>query len=293
METSPEDWIDLDKNNKIVSRVPEGKKGLGDGLVPLQANRVAVPVMTSNEVLARTPHGGRPMEIIDLPKNLEPEEFKAVLSAAYLAYIGGVSGAGSAKGTAIGLNEVKRYLSVNLSDAKLQKVIESEAFKRAALARGVELAPRPGITPEQDLALAIITDPTAGVGLAQRLKKAGVTMAKYRAWLRQPVFRNYVQKLGDGVLKEFEHDIMNSLAGLAVDGDLNAIKYAFEVSGKHNPRDQQIMDVQAVMRSMMLIIQKHVKDPETLQAIGSEIMMLAGASGAASDTKEITHGEQD
>lgn len=280
------EWIKRDPiSGEMVSNVPEGKKGLHLGMVETtnrqKGGKVLIPKLDSNETLARTPHGGRPLVEVELPPNVNYKEFKQVLSGAYLAYIGGVNGdeALQATGAAPTLSDVMPYMPGDLTENRVKTIMGTQAFRAACEARGIALSPRPGITPEQDYALSIILDPTAGAGLAQRLKKAKVSMAKYRAWMRNPVFKAHVQGLADGVLKEYESDMLTSLTGLAVDGDLNAIKFAFEVSGKHNPAANQVMNSRELMVQFMTIIQKHVQDPALLQAIGNDFMLLAGASG--------------
>lgn len=280
------EWVSRDPiTGEMVSHVPKGKKGLMLGMVATQPNKqkggtVVIPRMTTQETLNKVPHGGKPLATIELPPNVNYAEFKRVLSAAYLAYIGGVRGdeALQATGAAPELNDVMPYVP-DLLEARVKTIMGTEAFRQACEARGIAMAPRPGLTPEQDYALSIILDPTAGAGLQQRLRKAGVSMAKYRAWKRNPVFKAHVQGLADGILKEYEDDMLTTLTGLATGGDLRAIQYAFEVSGKHNPSAQQVMNSKELMIQFMTIIQKHVKDPSLLQAIGNDFMLLAGASG--------------
>src|SRR5690606_14250703 len=111
------------------------------------------------------------------------------------AYIGGVYGK-QPTGAPPTLQEISAYVS-GMSEPKVKMIMAHPAFKKACEARGIAVGKRPGITAKQDLALSVILDPTAGISLRQRLKKAGVPMATYRAWLRNPQFRAYVDQLGD------------------------------------------------------------------------------------------------
>src|SRR5690606_4919446 len=288
-EQDPSAWIEQDpKTGQLISAVPEGKRGQHLGMVPLRLstskrgeNVIAIPKMDRDETLVKTPHGGKPMEVIEL-NGIDYDDFKEVLAGAYLAYIGGVYGK-QPTGAPPTLQEISAYVS-GMSEPKVKMIMAHPAFKKACEARGIAVGKRPGITAKQDLALSVILDPTAGISLRQRLKKAGVPMAKYRAWLRNPQFGAYVDQLGGGILKEFENDMMVALTGLAVEGDRESIKLAFEISGKHNPRTQETMNVREVMVQIMHAIQRHVTDPVVLQRLGSEIMMIAGASGASDAT---------
>jgi len=263
--------------------VPEGKKGKGAGIVPYGDNQIALPKMDPAETLRKTTHAGREMAVISLPEGVGRDEFKDVVAAAYMAYVGGVSGeeATKASGAAPTLKHVMLYLGDRYPEARVATIMGTKAYREACEARGIAMSKRPGLTQRQDLALSIILDPSAGKGLSQRLRRAGVKPAEYEAWKKNPVFAAHLDAIGNSVLKNAETDMMVTLKGLAVDGDLGALKFAFEVTGRHDPNQQQVMNAQDLMVQFISIIQRHVKDPDTLQAIASDFTMLASASGAA------------
>lgn len=290
--TNPEfqEWTDTNEEGVLVSKVPEGKKGLALGMVPLaqgpSTTVFVIPAMDNDEVLKMTPHGGRTMVAVEV-EGINGEDFKAVLSGAYMAYIGRdaktLTGEGTnTTGAAPTFEQIKEFVPW-MSDAKIKKIMASKGFRDACEVRGIAMTMRPGMTPKQDAALNIILDPSQSISLKERLRRARVPMAQYRAWMKQPQFRAYVEGLAGGMLKDFEADMMTSLVGLAVEGDREAIKYAFEMSGKHNPKQQDSLNVKEVMLQIISIIQRHVTDPETLHNIGNEIMLLTGAQQAATN----------
>lgn len=299
MDPEFEEWTTQDEDGLLISKVPEGKKGLAVGLATLaqgpNTTVFVIPHMDNDEVLTMTPHGGRRMVAVEVD-GINSEDFKAVLSGAYMAYIGRdpktLTGEGTnTTGAAPTFEQIRGFVP-RMSDAKIKKIMASDGFRKACEVRGIAMTLRPGMTPKQDAALNIILDPTQSPSLKARLSKARVPMATYRAWMRQPQFRAYVEGLAGGMLKEFEGDMMTTLVGLAVEGDREAIKFAFEMSGKHNPKAQETLNVKEVMLQFISIIQRHVTDPETLQRIGNDIMLLTGAQQATmqqgTTTKEIT-----
>jgi hypothetical protein len=70
-----------------------------------------------------------------------------------------------------------------------------------------------------------------------------------------------------------------ALAANAEKGDLNSIKYAFEVTGEYNPARENAIEVQAVLAQVIEVLAKHVHDPETLGKIGFELSAIAGRAG--------------
>lgn len=267
----------------IISQPPEGAKAKDLGAKLHGPGQIAVPIMDKSEALAKQTHRGRPMALVSLPEGINADEFRTVLSATYMAYVGGANGAGT--GAPPNIQEVMYYLGGNFNEARVAVIMGTKAFKAACEARGIATENRPGLTVEQDLALSIILDPSAGKSLTTRLKKAGVSMAKYKAWKKQPVFKAHLDAIGSSILKELETDMMVTLGGLGADGDLNAIKFAYEVTGRHDPTQKQVMNAQELVVQFIGIIQKHITDPELLQAVGNDLLMLASASGAAQAIK--------
>jgi hypothetical protein len=261
--------------------VTSDKKIPGTGIKAVGINQVAVPIMSIDDTLKREPASGKEVKLVTLPEGITTAEFKDVVSATYLAFIGGPTGKQATKGSGAAptVEQIMRYVP-NIPKARIQVIMGLDAYKKTCWARGITTVGKPGLSAEQELALSIILDPSAGKGLSQRLRKAGVTRAKYEAWRRNPVFAAHLAQIGENVLKANETDMMVTLAGLGADGDLNAIKFAFEVTGRHDPQQRQIMDVQQVMAQMVEIVKTHVKDPATLEAIGRDLMMLASTTGA-------------
>lgn len=251
-------------------------------------NEILVPRMTNEQTLRREhpSQAAQGFERISLPPNVTLGEFREVVSAAYLAYIGGPTGKQATKGTGAPPEpkEVHAYLPEHYTLDRVSVIMGTSAFRQACQARGISISSKPGLTSEQEYALSILLDPTAGRSLSQRLRKAGISKAKYDAWKRNPVFRGHLANMGQRILKDYEDDMMVTLAGSATEGDLNAIKFAFEVSGRHDPNARSVMDARQLMVQFVEIVKTHVKDPETLAAIGREFVLLASQSGAVEPT---------
>lgn len=236
----------------------------------------------SERVFAKTADG-KSYKTISAPLGFSAAELHTVASAVYLAY--------SATGIVPDLNALYPTVYNNgfrRPKNELFKLLATEEFKRVMDARGVPVRGMTGLSLEQDLCLQIVLDPSDGLTLQQKLKKAGVAPSKYRAWLKQPAFREYHRRVGEGLLNDHLPDMLVQLTRNATSGDLNSIKFAMEVSGRHDPKRQQQIDLLAIMQQMMDIITRHVKDPAALQAIAGEMTAIANVTGAANAAvKEI------
>ena len=134
---------------------------------------------------------------------------------------------------------------------------------------------RTRLSDRQILALHYIVQDTTTPSLAGRLRHAGVTIKEYNQWRKSAAFRAELKKLGQTVLEDSEQDMLTTLAGLAVNGDQKAIEFAFELTGKHNPRAQEAINVALVLQQVLEAIKDEVRDPDTLRRLSSRIALAA------------------
>ncbi|MGH7791732.1 MAG: phBC6A51 family helix-turn-helix protein, partial [Thermodesulfobacteriota bacterium] len=108
--------------------------------------------------------------------------------------------------------------------------------------------------------------------ISRKLDQLGVTSAQYYAWLQQPEFQDFVRKLANQNIENVHHEAVLSFNKLIREGDFQAIRYYFELTGV-----SQTGDVQNLKHMIQLIIesvQKHVKDPTVLAAISADLMSV-------------------
>ena len=118
------------------------------------------------------------------------------------------------------------------------------------------------LTPEQMALLQILTDTNKG-SMASKLNKAKVKQATFRAWLRQPKFREAYNKIAGDVLRDSIPAAKVALADKAANGDLGAIKYMNELTGEYRPQQaEQTASGQEMVRVVLDAIQENVRDPD-------------------------------
>lgn len=240
---------------------------------------VLVPVLTEEEAAASTLSRGKKMTPVLPPKGVNAHEFKQIMGVCYMLYM--------RERRLPEPHEVQNNLP-SITGLNVAQVMASPQFRRGMLIRGIDFSPTSSLTPEQDMAMAIMATPTGTFD--QRLRKAGVAPSKWRAWLRDPAFKSVWDSVGGQVLKDLENDMLTQLAARALEGDANAIKYALEVSGRHAPQRQQNVDATLVIAQMIEIVQEEVKDVEVLQRIAARMQMVAGTPaghGVISDARQM------
>ena len=208
---------------------------------------------------------GAKVQVVKQPEGVSAAHFKSLLIAAQLAWTSeGVS------------NEDLEYLT-GLNKKTVNEVTATPEFISACEHRGHPLNPKKGLTDRQMLALHYIVQDTTTPTLAGRLRHAGVTIKEYNQWRRSSTFRNELKRLGGQVLEDSEQDMLTTLAGLAVNGDQRAIEFAFELTGKHNPRAQEAINVALILNTVLEAIKDEVRDPDTLRRLSARIGIAAGA----------------
>lgn len=167
-----------------------------------------------------------------------------------------------------------------VNPAAVQAFLSEDEWRRKLVIRGLPLTKRTMLTEEQLKTLAIITNPELKGGLAARLKLAGVGHAKHSSWMNDPQYRECYNALAMQILDNALADVNMGLANSAARGDVAAVKFFYEVTGRYRPGDmpQQGQDVMQVLVKVVDIISKHVTDPVTLEKIAGEMTLLAAVA---------------
>ncbi len=212
------------------------------------------------------------------PAGISYEDYRDVINAVYTLYTQEKA-----------LPTLDRVAGLAMVSYKTIKTItESREFISAMQSRGVPWTDSKGLTSQQMLALQVLTNPTDKRPLAAKLKSIGITYPVYRGWMGQPAFSQYMFKITEGMLTEHLPDFNTVLTNKGLAGDLNAIRYINELSGRHDPNRQQVVDLVAIVEKLLDIIQRNVTDPEVFQRIAAEFSMTVSTKTTLQG--EITRG---
>lgn len=212
----------------------------------------------------------------DLPKGITEEIIDRVVSSAWLSHM--LDGS-------VNVDNIKENLPKNVALPKgwtVGKVLLLPHVAKKLEARGV---PKPSeaniLTPKQIQALTVITS-ARGSKWQTRLKQAGVTIAEWNSWLKQPNFRMVFDRYAEGRLKDAIPEGITALTDKAADGDLNSIKLVLEMTGRHNPNAEKDINIQAILVGIVEILQQEIHDGEALMRIVNRIKGLQTGIGIGS-----------
>lgn len=167
------------------------------------------------------------------------------------------------------------------------KAFATEELKAALRIRGIEWNQKAGLTEEQLYALHILQDPTDRRTTKSKLEDIGVSMAKYRAWMRNPVFSGYMNTAAEHNLQDSIQMALNKLVGNAEAGDQRAIEKVLEISGRWNPQQQEIQNARTVVLTFMEVIQAEIDDKELLARIMTKVRGKMDALTIVQSLKEL------
>jgi hypothetical protein len=169
-------------------------------------------------------------------------------------------------------------LQFDVNPVVVQNLVNSDSFRRSLIVRGVPLSKKSVLSSEQLKCIAIVTDPTRKGGLKSRLREAGIPYPTYQSWMVQPEFRDSVNKLAERILENSFADVNTGLVEAATKGDVAAVKFYYELTGRYDPANKQVMDVMSVLAQVVEIIQRHVSDPKILESMANELTMLSAVA---------------
>lgn len=109
--------------------------------------------------------------------------------------------------------------------------------------------------------------------VTEKLDELGINPQTYYAWLNDPQFKALVEEKADQNLKNIRPTAVTEFTKLVTQGHWPAIKHYLETTGTLTNNDAPQSEV--LIRMIIEIIQKHVKDPETIIAIAQDIKLAS------------------
>lgn len=170
----------------------------------------------------------------------------------------------------------------------VQKAFATEELKAALRIRGVEMDAKAGLTDEQLYALTILQDPTDRRTTSAKLKEVGISMAKYQAWMRNPVFSGYLNTQAEHNIGDAVQMALNRLVGNAEAGDQRAIEKLLEISGRWNPQQQELQNARTVVLTFMEVIQAEIEDKALLARINERVRGKLDALTIVNSLRELS-----
>lgn len=166
-----------------------------------------------------------------------------------------------------------RSLIPQVSREAISRAIAAPEFAEAMQLRGVGFSAEQGLSPQQAAVLNILENFSDGRSLTAKLRDAGVSRTQYNGWLKDPLFRDLYERRIESHLQGAHLSALSTIMSASENGDLRAAEKVLEINGRYAPQNAELQSARAVVQALVEAIQRHVKDPEVVQEIISEVSL--------------------
>lgn len=184
---------------------------------------------------------------------------------------------------AIGADRVGLFLEVDVilgQDASLSRedvelVWGSSKFQRSLRDRGIKTTADPNLTLRQETFLQAYLNPLNLKPPHVVAKQLKIGAAELDGWLRDKHFAHAMKVKSEENLVKFLPIADQALGQLVQAGDMKAIQFVNQLTGRFDPNARQQLDVPALLMQVQDIVLRHVRDPITKRNIARELVALA------------------
>lgn len=168
-----------------------------------------------------------------------------------------------------------------LSAEILEKIWSTTKFQKSLDDRGIKTTKNPNLTLRQEMFLQAYMNPMNMKPpqiIARQLK---INQAELDGWMRDKHFADAMSAKSEENLKKYLPLADQSLGQLVQQGDMKAIQFLNQMTGRFDPNAKSQIDVGGLLLAVQDIVLKHVRDPITKRNIGRELIALAQGQHSA------------
>lgn len=178
----------------------------------------------------------------------------------------------------------KEFVTKALTDAEFLSSLEKlgVVFRKEGDWQSV------GLTPLQLRVANSLLDLTDSRTEKKKLQDLEVSTQQYQAWMKDPVFKEYLHTRADQLLGDAKHEVQQALRDRTRAGDLKAIEYYNEMLGIYTrPRSNSYgingNDVSTILVQIIAIIDEEVPDTETKLRISERLHTMISRRNLANE----------
>lgn len=187
------------------------------------------------------------------------------------------------------------------SKEEFSNLFKREAVQRALTERGIprrllqineegspvgNQAKQAKLTPVQLIVANTMLDLADTRSTKKKLQDLGCTTATYQMWLRDEHFSSYLRERAESLVGDIQHEAMLALVDRVSSGDLKAIQYYHELTGRYvqqssSNQSSSSHDLQSMIVRIIEIIIDEVDDPQTALRISDRLKGLVTGAQVA------------
>ncbi len=163
----------------------------------------------------------------------------------------------------------------SLSREDVEVVWGSSKFQRALSDRGIKTTANPNLTLRQETFLQAYLNPLNLLTPQVLAKRMKISQSELAGWMNQKEFAHAMKVKSEENLQKFIPLADAALGQLVQQGDMKAITFVNQLTGRLDPNARQQLDVPSLLLQVQDIILRHVLDPVVKRNIARELIALA------------------
>lgn len=177
--------------------------------------------------------------------------------------------------------------TVKMSSFLMNPVVQLALRNRGIKAPKSENEVPNALSQEQLAAILVVLDYTDKRSMATKLRQMGLNSTKWNGWMRNPVFKEYLQSISADNFKDALYVAQTSLVKSVESGDVNAIKYYMGVTGADGANTQTLENFRIIISKLMEALTVRINDDMLLRQISDDFSKIL--SGGSVDVAAVQH----
>lgn len=173
-----------------------------------------------------------------------------------------------------------------LDREQLDLVWGSTKFQKSLEDRGIKTTRNPNLSLRQETFLQAYLNPLNLKPPQVIAKQLKISIVELDGWMREKHFAAALSEKSEENLKKYIPIADQALGQLIQQGDMKAITFVNQLTGRFDPNARQSLDVPALMMQIQDIVLRNVRDPITKRNIARELVALAQGHSPLTAVKE-------
>jgi hypothetical protein len=184
--------------------------------------------------------------------------------------------------------EYLKFLKFPVNSEHIDNLKDNKLFQASMQSRGIvvntnedgQLMDVKTLTQRQMAAAAIMLNLTDRRSDEKKLRDIGVSTEEFSTWMQNAQFVEYMRQRSEQLIASSVHEAHMGLLRGVRQGNTASIKLYYELTGRYNPNEENQVNVRLLIGRVLEAIQKHVKSPDTLNALAIDLSQLAIEAGS-------------
>lgn len=163
----------------------------------------------------------------------------------------------------------------SLKKEEVELVWPSAKFQKSLESRGIATTKNPNLTLRQETFLQAYLNPLNLKTPQVLAKQMKINLVELDGWMRQKEFAKAMSAKAQDNLEKYLPMADQALGQLVQQGDMKAITFLNQLTGRFDPNKAGSIDIVSVMMQVQDVILRHVREPEVKRNIARELIAIA------------------